>query len=111
MECNAGAPSNRKRQLYFVEPNFPGRSSASSRTVLRSANSRSARGGCRGHVARRESGDDAGSRARHQPVERQSPNVDYMSHATESSDAYYYALVAALGNALEPSASEATVPK
>jgi len=44
MECNAGAPSNRERQLYFVEPNFPGPSSASSRTVLRSANSRSARG-------------------------------------------------------------------
>jgi hypothetical protein len=45
MECNAGAPSDRKRQLYFVEPNFPGRSSAGSRSVLRSANSRSARGG------------------------------------------------------------------
>lgn len=47
----------------------------------------------------------------HQPVERQSPNVDYMSHATESSDAYYYALVAALDNALERSASEPTIPK
>jgi uncharacterized protein with FMN-binding domain len=47
----------------------------------------------------------------HQPVERQSPDVDYMSHATESSDAYYYALVAALDNALERSSSEATIPK
>jgi uncharacterized protein with FMN-binding domain len=46
-----------------------------------------------------------------QPVERQSPDVDYMSHATESSDAYYYALVAALENAREPSASEATSPR
>jgi hypothetical protein len=45
MECDAGAPSNRKRQLYFVEPNFPGRSSASSRTVLRSANPGAARDG------------------------------------------------------------------
>jgi uncharacterized protein with FMN-binding domain len=47
----------------------------------------------------------------HQPVERQSPDVDYMSHATESSDAYYYALVAALENALERSPAEATTPK
>jgi uncharacterized protein with FMN-binding domain len=47
----------------------------------------------------------------HQPVERQSPNVDYMSHATESSDAYYYALVAALDTAVERSSSEATIPK
>jgi uncharacterized protein with FMN-binding domain len=47
----------------------------------------------------------------HQPVERQSPDVDYMSHATESSDAYYYALVAALDNARERSPSEATIPK
>jgi uncharacterized protein with FMN-binding domain len=47
----------------------------------------------------------------HQPVERQSPDVDYMSHATESSDAYYYALVAALDNARERSASEAPIPK
>jgi uncharacterized protein with FMN-binding domain len=47
----------------------------------------------------------------HQPVERQSPDVDYMSRATESSDAYYYALVAALNNALERSSSEATIPK
>jgi uncharacterized protein with FMN-binding domain len=47
----------------------------------------------------------------HQPVERQSPDVDYMSHATESSDAYYNALVAALDAALERSSSEAAVPK
>jgi uncharacterized protein with FMN-binding domain len=47
----------------------------------------------------------------HQPVERQSPDVDYMSHATESSDAYYNALVAALEYAVERSSSEATVPK
>jgi len=47
----------------------------------------------------------------HQPVERQSPAVDYMSHATESSDAYYFALVAALENALERPAGEATTPK
>ena len=31
-----------------------------------------------------------------QPVARQSPDVDYMSHATESSDAWYEAVVAAL---------------
>jgi len=47
----------------------------------------------------------------HQPVERQSPDVDYMSRATESSDAYYNALVAALDNAAERSSSEATIPK
>jgi uncharacterized protein with FMN-binding domain len=47
----------------------------------------------------------------HQPVERQSPDVDYMSHATESSDAYYYALVAALENALERSVGDETIPK
>jgi uncharacterized protein with FMN-binding domain len=47
----------------------------------------------------------------HQPVERQSPDVDYMSRATESSDAYYNALVAALENARERSASDATNPK
>jgi uncharacterized protein with FMN-binding domain len=47
----------------------------------------------------------------HQPVERQSPNVDYMSRATESSDAYYYALVAALDNAVERPSGEATIPK
>lgn len=47
----------------------------------------------------------------HQPVERQTPDVDYMSHATESSDAYYYALVAALENARERVPSDATNPK
>lgn len=47
----------------------------------------------------------------HQPVDRQSPDVDYMSHATESSDAYYYALVAALENAVDHSSGEATSPK
>jgi uncharacterized protein with FMN-binding domain len=47
----------------------------------------------------------------HQPVERQSPDVDYMSHATESSDAYYNALVAALNYALERPSGEATTPK
>jgi uncharacterized protein with FMN-binding domain len=34
-----------------------------------------------------------------QPVKRQSPDVDYVSRATESSDAYYYALVEALSKA------------
>jgi uncharacterized protein with FMN-binding domain len=43
----------------------------------------------------------------HQPVERQSPNVDYMSHATESSDAYYDALVAALEKAVDAPPGEA----
>jgi uncharacterized protein with FMN-binding domain len=47
----------------------------------------------------------------HQPVERQSPDVDYMSHATESSDAYYDALVAALEIAVERPAGEATIPR
>lgn len=46
-----------------------------------------------------------------QPVVRQSPDVDYMSHATESSDAYYGALVAALNEALEPSAGDPAAPK
>ncbi len=47
----------------------------------------------------------------HQPVERQSPDVDYMSRATESSDAYYNALVAALENARERPPSDATNAK
>lgn len=34
-----------------------------------------------------------------QPVKKQSPDVDYVSRATESSDAYYYALVEALSKA------------
>ena len=42
-----------------------------------------------------------------QPVERQSPAVDYVSHATESSDAYYYGLVDALKTALyEPAGKD-----
>jgi uncharacterized protein with FMN-binding domain len=44
----------------------------------------------------------------HQPVERQSPNVDYVSHATESSDAYYYGLVDALKAALDQPPGSAT---
>ena len=47
----------------------------------------------------------------HQPVARQSPDVDYMSHATESSDAYYEALVAALTEALEQPSGGASGPK
>jgi uncharacterized protein with FMN-binding domain len=47
----------------------------------------------------------------HQPVVRQSPDVDYMSHATESSDAYYDALVEALMYAREPASGEAPIPK
>jgi uncharacterized protein with FMN-binding domain len=35
-----------------------------------------------------------------QPVERQSADVDRVSRATESANAYYFALVAALGDAL-----------
>jgi uncharacterized protein with FMN-binding domain len=34
-----------------------------------------------------------------QPVKKQSPDVDYVSRATESSDAYYFALVEALSKA------------
>jgi uncharacterized protein with FMN-binding domain len=42
-----------------------------------------------------------------QPLERQSPDVDYVSHATESSDAYHDALVDALKSALyEPPGKE-----
>ena len=36
----------------------------------------------------------------HQPVERQSTDVDRVSRATESTNAYYYAVVAALDEAL-----------
>ncbi len=46
-----------------------------------------------------------------QPVDRQSPDVDYMSRATESSDAYYDALVAALDAAAERSSGEAAAPR
>jgi len=47
----------------------------------------------------------------HQPVERQSPVVDYVSRATESSYAYYYGLVDALKQALEEPADGAAVAK
>jgi len=46
-----------------------------------------------------------------QPVERQSPDVDYLSRATESSAAYYYGLVEALEKAREPASGEAATPK
>jgi uncharacterized protein with FMN-binding domain len=44
----------------------------------------------------------------HQPVERQNADVDRVSRATESSNAYYYALVAALENALPQQISDPT---
>jgi uncharacterized protein with FMN-binding domain len=44
----------------------------------------------------------------HQPVERQNADVDRVSRATESSNAYYYALVAALDNALPQQISDPT---
>ncbi|MEO6081098.1 MAG: hypothetical protein ABIQ86_15200 [Steroidobacteraceae bacterium] len=45
-----------------------------------------------------------------QPVERQNADVDRVSRATESANAYYYALVAALDDALvQPSAQTTTV--
>ncbi len=47
----------------------------------------------------------------HQPVVLQSPIVDYISHATESSYAYYYGLVDALKQALEQPPGEATGSK
>jgi uncharacterized protein with FMN-binding domain len=43
-----------------------------------------------------------------QPVERQNADVDRVSRATESSNAYYYALVAALDNALPQQISAPT---
>jgi uncharacterized protein with FMN-binding domain len=46
-----------------------------------------------------------------QPVQRQSPDVDSVSRATVSADAYYFALVTALEHALpEPSAAVASEP-
>jgi len=45
-----------------------------------------------------------------QPVARQSPDIDYMSHASESSNAYYDALVDALGGALVQPSSDAATP-
>lgn len=41
----------------------------------------------------------------HQPVQRQSPDIDYVSRATESSDAYYFAVVEALKKAAPSSTS------
>jgi uncharacterized protein with FMN-binding domain len=43
-----------------------------------------------------------------QPLERQSADVDYVSHATESSDAYHYGLVDALKTALYQPPDKAT---
>ncbi|MEP7313740.1 MAG: hypothetical protein ABI859_14230 [Pseudomonadota bacterium] len=47
----------------------------------------------------------------HQPVWTQSPEVDRVSRATESADAYYYGLVEALKKASEAPADTATTPK
>jgi len=47
----------------------------------------------------------------HQPVERQNPDVDRVSRATESADAYYYGLVDALSQALAQPADQATTPR
>jgi uncharacterized protein with FMN-binding domain len=44
----------------------------------------------------------------HQPVERQNPDVDKVSRATESADAYYFGLVDALTQALVQPADPAT---
>jgi uncharacterized protein with FMN-binding domain len=46
-----------------------------------------------------------------QPVERQNADVDRVSRATESTNAYYYALVAALDAALAPAADQAATPR
>ncbi|HTV79617.1 MAG TPA: hypothetical protein VMF03_15280 [Steroidobacteraceae bacterium] len=46
-----------------------------------------------------------------QPVERQSAKVDYVSHATESSYAYYFALDEALKAALVHDPGETTDPR
>jgi uncharacterized protein with FMN-binding domain len=43
-----------------------------------------------------------------QPVERQSADVDRVSRATESANAYYFALVAALGDALAQAPDQTT---
>ena len=45
-----------------------------------------------------------------QPVERQSPDVDKVTRATESADAYYYGVLEALTNA-EPPTEAAQTPK
>lgn len=44
----------------------------------------------------------------HQPVERQNPDVDHVSRATESADAYYFGLVDALTQALVQTPNAAT---
>lgn len=46
-----------------------------------------------------------------QPVWTQSPDVDRVSRATESADAYYYGLVEALKKAAEAPAATATAPQ
>lgn len=46
-----------------------------------------------------------------QPVQFQSPEVDRVSRATESADAYYYALVNALAEALVEPSLQAAAPK
>lgn len=46
-----------------------------------------------------------------QPVYFQSPEVDRVSRATESADAYYYALVNALAEAVVEPALQAAAPK
>jgi uncharacterized protein with FMN-binding domain len=46
-----------------------------------------------------------------QPVARQSADVDRVSRATESANAYYYAVLSALEHALEPSSDPATTPQ
>jgi uncharacterized protein with FMN-binding domain len=46
----------------------------------------------------------------YQPVVRQSPDVDRVSRATESADAYYYGLVEALKQAEVPADPAATSP-
>lgn len=46
-----------------------------------------------------------------QPVARQSPEVDRVSRATESADAYYYGLVEALKEAQVPDVGGASEPR
>lgn len=47
----------------------------------------------------------------HQPVERQNADVDRVSRATESTNAYYYAVVDALEDAIVQPAVQATTPR
>lgn len=46
-----------------------------------------------------------------QPVARQSPEVDRVSRATESADAYYFGLVEALKEAQVPDSGQAPAPQ